>query len=237
MDSRADVVRAQGESVAMNEATHVSVISDNELSREGLKGLMLGNGLSASCSSFAEASSLPSERDSSLHLILIEAEGERQAEAIALPLQARFPQSKIALMCREFSLGFLKDGIALGISGFLSRNAGFSTLLRQFQLILSGEKVLPTCSIEHIIGAENIVAPGEWADHDYGRKLSEREVGILRCLVDGDANKVISRRLNIAEPTVKVHIKAILRKLHVDNRTQAAVWAISKHARNDLHVN
>lgn len=220
----------------MNEATHISVVSDNELSREGLKGLMLGSDLPASGSSFAEAPALPPERDSPLHLILIEADGERQAKAIALPLRARFPQSRIALMCGEFSLGFLKDGIALGISGFLSRDIGFSALLRQFQLILSGEKVLPTRAIEHIVCSEHLVAPAEWADHDYGRKLSEREVGILRCLVDGDANKVISRRLNIAEPTVKVHIKAILRKLHVDNRTQAAVWAISKHARTDLHI-
>jgi two-component system nitrate/nitrite response regulator NarL len=221
----------------MNEATHISVVSDNELSREGLKRLMLGSNLSASSTSSADIASLPTERDSALHLILIEADGERQASAIALPLQARFPQSKIALMCGEFSLGFLKDEIALGISGFLSKDIGFSTLLRQFQLILSGEKVLPTRAIEHLICANTLSTPTEWADHDYGRKLSEREVGILRCLVDGDANKVISRRLNIAEPTVKVHIKAILRKLHVDNRTQAAVWAISKRARADLHIN
>jgi two-component system nitrate/nitrite response regulator NarL len=46
--------------------------------------------------------------------------------------------------------------------------------------------------------------------------------------VDGDANKVISRRLNITEATVKVHIKAILRKLRVANRTQAAIWAVMR---------
>lgn len=50
----------------------------------------------------------------------------------------------------------------------------------------------------------------------------------LQCLVEGDANKVISRRLHIANATVKVHIKAILRKLRVKNRTQAAIWANSR---------
>jgi len=221
----------------MSEATHISVVSDNEWSREGLKGLMLGSALSASTASFADAPSLPQERDGALHLILIEADGEQEAKAIALPLRARFPESKIALMCREFSLEFLKNGIALGISGFVSKDIGFSALLRQFQLILSGEKVLPTRAIDHIVCSDTIVTPASWTDHDYGRKLSEREVGILRCLVDGDANKVISRRLNITEPTVKVHVKAILRKLRVDNRTQAAVWAVSKRARADLHIN
>jgi two-component system nitrate/nitrite response regulator NarL len=56
--------------------------------------------------------------------------------------------------------------------------------------------------------------------------LSDREIEILKCLVAGEANKVISRRLLITEATVKVHIKAILRKLHAINRTQAAIWAV-----------
>ena len=61
-----------------------------------------------------------------------------------------------------------------------------------------------------------------------GLPLSNREIDILRCLLDGDPNKVISQRLRIADATVKVHIKAILRKLNVQNRTQAAMWAASR---------
>ena len=57
------------------------------------------------------------------------------------------------------------------------------------------------------------------------RKLSEREIAILRCLMRGDANKVIGRKLQLAEATVKVHIKSILRKIRLANRTQAAIWA------------
>ena len=56
-------------------------------------------------------------------------------------------------------------------------------------------------------------------------KLSAREGLILRGLVDGSPNKVIAQRLHITEATVKVHVKAILRKIRVKNRTQAAIWA------------
>jgi two-component system nitrate/nitrite response regulator NarL len=49
----------------------------------------------------------------------------------------------------------------------------------------------------------------------------------LNRLIEGDSNKVIARKIDIAEATVKVHIKAILRKIHVQNRTQAAIWAMS----------
>jgi two-component system, NarL family, nitrate/nitrite response regulator NarL len=57
-------------------------------------------------------------------------------------------------------------------------------------------------------------------------KLSEREIQILDGLVRGYANKVIARRCDISEATVKVHMKSILRKIRVGNRTQAAIWAL-----------
>jgi two-component system nitrate/nitrite response regulator NarL len=57
-------------------------------------------------------------------------------------------------------------------------------------------------------------------------KLSGREVQILDGLIKGYANKVIARRCDIAEATVKVHMKSILRKIRVENRTQAAIWAL-----------
>jgi two-component system, NarL family, nitrate/nitrite response regulator NarL len=60
--------------------------------------------------------------------------------------------------------------------------------------------------------------------------LSGREKCILRCMVGGDSNKRIARRIDIAEATVKVHVKAILRKVRVHNRTQAAIWALNNFA-------
>jgi two-component system nitrate/nitrite response regulator NarL len=62
------------------------------------------------------------------------------------------------------------------------------------------------------------------------RALSTQEKRILRYLVDGSSNKVIARKIDIAEATVKVHVKAILRKIRVHNRTQAAVWAINNNS-------
>ena len=56
--------------------------------------------------------------------------------------------------------------------------------------------------------------------------FSERENEILRCLIAGASNKLIARELQIAEATVKVHVKALLRKMQVANRTQAAISAL-----------
>jgi two-component system nitrate/nitrite response regulator NarL len=57
-------------------------------------------------------------------------------------------------------------------------------------------------------------------------RLSDRETQILDGLVKGYANKVIARTCDITEATVKVHMKSILRKIQVANRTQAAIWAL-----------
>ena len=65
------------------------------------------------------------------------------------------------------------------------------------------------------------------ARNDETPQFSEQERRILRNLVEGDFNKIIARKVSIAEATVKVHIKAILRKLRLHNRTQAAVWAMN----------
>jgi two-component system nitrate/nitrite response regulator NarL len=60
-------------------------------------------------------------------------------------------------------------------------------------------------------------------------------VAILDCLTRGDSNKVIAMKFEIAEATVKVHIKAILRKIRAANRTQAAIWAMSNLKLRGVH--
>jgi two-component system, NarL family, nitrate/nitrite response regulator NarL len=65
----------------------------------------------------------------------------------------------------------------------------------------------------------------EQSGDDVVRSLSRRELVILRTLTEGASNKIIARKLVITESTVKVHMKAILRKLRLQNRTQAAIWA------------
>jgi two-component system, NarL family, nitrate/nitrite response regulator NarL len=59
------------------------------------------------------------------------------------------------------------------------------------------------------------------------KQLSSRELAILERIVRGDSNKQVARYFEIAEPTVKAHVKAIFTKIGASNRTQAAIWALS----------
>jgi DNA-binding CsgD family transcriptional regulator len=61
----------------------------------------------------------------------------------------------------------------------------------------------------------------------HGVMESRSDQRLLRCLIEGYSNKCIARKIDIAEATVKVHVKAILRKIRVQNRTQAAIWGMN----------
>ena len=99
--------------------------------------------------------------------------------------------------------------------------------------LVDSDSFLATSGMPHLSGqlgsrslsglAKEAVSEGE--SHDAVPSLSRREMLILRMLIQGASNKTIARNLVITELTVKVHMKAILRKLRLQNRTQAAIWA------------
>jgi two-component system nitrate/nitrite response regulator NarL len=84
--------------------------------------------------------------------------------------------------------------------------------------------------ISYPASGDGLHDPLSASGHEYvlpaALKLSDRETQILDGLVRGQANKVIARKCDITEATVKVHMKSILRKIRVGNRTQAAIWAL-----------
>ena len=78
--------------------------------------------------------------------------------------------------------------------------------------------------------ARLVPAPTTSAESLHVPVLSERENQILHCLVKGFSNKAIARELEIAETTVKVHVKGLMRKVRAANRTQVAIWAMNQYA-------
>jgi two-component system nitrate/nitrite response regulator NarL len=78
--------------------------------------------------------------------------------------------------------------------------------------------------VENEVGTNEHV---QQAMTSYTPRLSARQQSILGCLIQGDSNKAIARKMAITEATVKVHVKTILRKIRVHNRTQAAIWAMN----------
>jgi two-component system nitrate/nitrite response regulator NarL len=114
-----------------------------------------------------------------------------------------------------------------GADGYLCSNSSPEAALASFDVVMLGGIVVPPFQKDVQRDPESVVsADAPQLDSDRQcKKLSDRETKILLCLMKGDSNKQIGRKFDIAEATVKVHLKAILRKIRVSNRTQAAVWA------------
>jgi two-component system nitrate/nitrite response regulator NarL len=92
--------------------------------------------------------------------------------------------------------------------------------------------------IEHHSPSATVERPSHAAFRECHKspQLSERERQILDGLVRGHANKIIARTCDITEATVKVHMKSILRKIQVSNRTQAAIWALENGSLQKTHL-
>ena len=134
-----------------------------------------------------------------------------------------------------------------GAYGYVRQDIGGETLLKSLELVAYGEMIVypqlvsseTDCAIGRLaenladdaayvqtIGPPALTLPlGESDESGDVPSLSRREMLILRMLTQGASNKTIAFKLVITESTVKVHMKAILRKLRLQNRTQAAIWA------------
>lgn len=133
--------------------------------------------------------------------------------------RAHVPEAKIVLLADQFDPAIVSAAWRAGADGFCLSTYPHDILVASLELVMLGESILPS-KIALAIASEH-----EEDLHLERGKLSNREVEILALLKEGAPNKIIARTLNLSEATVKVHIKAILRKVGVCNRTQAALWA------------
>jgi two-component system nitrate/nitrite response regulator NarL len=155
-------------------------------------------------------------------------------------IKEEFSTGQIAILAAHNHQTEVVAAFRAGASCYLTKAMASEVLVKSFELVMLGEAILPPSILAYLgegkpcaseqarMDRETVAASLLEAGEDDVPRLSAREVGILQCLVQGDSNKAIARRINIAEATVKVHVKAILRKIRVHNRTQAAIWAIHR---------
>jgi two-component system nitrate/nitrite response regulator NarL len=130
----------------------------------------------------------------------------------------------------------LVSAFRAGANGYFVDVMPCDAFIKSMELLMMGETIFPPAlsfvldpEADHLgePGVENNQAILVTTEGAPTPQLSPREKSILRCLIEGDSNKCVARKIDIAEATVKVHVKAILRKIRVRNRTQAAIWGVN----------
>ena len=206
----------------------VTIIDDHTLFREGLQGLLERHGLKV----------LDSVGDAEAGYAVI---SERRPEIVLLDL--RLPQTggleilrklkedeecpPVVMLTTSDEEQDLIEALRSGASGYLLKDMEPDTLVMALRSIVAGETVVApslTPALARVVqGREPEPPEGEEGPFDV---LTPRESEILALLAEGLSNRGIGNNLGISEGTVKVHVKAILRKLGVTSRVAAAVLAV-----------
>jgi DNA-binding NarL/FixJ family response regulator len=127
----------------------------------------------------------------------------------------RFPAARVALLSDRDEADEVAQAISCGVRGYIPTSVDCDVAFAALRLIDVGGTYIPAYAVCSNPKEPNVVPKDEL-------NLTDREISVARLLCTGMPNKVIARTLEIQETTVKVHVRHILKKLHVTNRTQAA---------------
>ena len=123
---------------------------------------------------------------------------------------------RVALMSGEATKKIAEAALEAGAAGFVPKSLPAKSLVNAVKFMAMGEQYAPL---------DFMTAEEETPNNPLAEKLTERELQVLEGLTQGKSNKEIARDLDIQEPTVKLHMKTLYRKVGASNRTQAALIA------------
>lgn len=137
------------------------------------------------------------------------------------------PQCAVLMLTVSEDADELVTALQTGARGYLLKNIDADALTAAIRKAAQGEDVIAEAMTAKLVARMRIrpaaaIAPPA----DEREKLTPREREIVQALARGESNKEIARRLDLAESTVKIHVQNILKKLRLNSRVQAAVYAV-----------
>lgn len=147
---------------------------------------------------------------------------------VARQLRKRYPQVGVLALSGHEDRSYIMDLLQVGVSGYLIKDEGIETIVTAVRGVASGE----TGWLSRRVSAQL----SNWirkSDEEL-QNLTQRELEVLRLVVAGKTNRRISYELHISEKTIEKYLEAILRKLGVNSRVEAAVYAVRNNLLDQL---
>jgi DNA-binding NarL/FixJ family response regulator len=147
------------------------------------------------------------------------------------------PATAVVVLSAASDTPTVRAALAAGASGFIPKSHGREVLARALALVIAGGVYVPPSILTEASGLPFGPRPVPGAPTPASLGLTTRQLEVLALVMRGRSNKLIARELNLAEPTVKNHVTALLRALRVRSRTEAVVtvtawgWAMPAPAR------
>jgi DNA-binding NarL/FixJ family response regulator len=209
----------------------VLIVDDHALIREAMRGVLKELQADAAvleAANCAQAMALV-QKHPDLRLILLDLKlPDRDGLDALTELGARYPAISVVMLSAFTDRENVVKALDAGALGFIPKTDSREVLLSALRLVLAGGMYIPPNALALSHPASAVVTATADAPSAPRKRpspaelgLTERQVEVMALIMQGKSNKHICRELDLAEPTVKNHVSAILKALDVDNRTEA----------------
>jgi DNA-binding NarL/FixJ family response regulator len=209
------------------ETLRVLIVDDHDLFRTGLRNLLEEQGVQVAGEAASGSEAVRSVREIAPDVVVMDlnmpgmggVEATRHIASIA-------PLTRVVVLTISDEDADVMDAILAGACGYLLKDSSIDELMAGIRAAWRGESLIsPTIAAKVLQRVRATSAQPEIAEA-IRSELSDREVEVLKLIANGKDNALIAAELHISPKTVKNHISNILMKLQIDNRIQAAVYAV-----------
>ena len=210
-----------------HDTPRVLLVDDHDLFRTGLRNLLEEHAVEVVGEAGTGTEAIGLVRDLAPEVVVMDlnmpgisgVEATRQITSLA-------PLTRVLVLTISDQDGDVMDAIVAGACGYLLKDASIEELLRGIQAAALGESLISPHVAAKVLQRVRASSAQPDIEETIRSELSEREIEVLKLIANGKENAEIAAELHISPKTVKNHISNILMKLQIENRIQAAVYAV-----------
>src|SRR3954470_1544286 len=224
-DFLSETVEFQDERTA--DTVRVLLVDDHDLFRTGLRNLLEERGVQVAGEAGQGADAVRLVRELAPEVVVMDLHmpGMNGIEAIR-QIHSFAPLTRVLVLTISDQDDDVLDAILAGACGYLLKDASVDELIRGIVAAAVGESLVSPAIAGKVLQQVRATAVSPEAADSIRAELSERELDVLKLIAAGNDNAMIAAQLHISPKTVKNHISNILMKLQIENRIQAAVYAV-----------
>jgi DNA-binding NarL/FixJ family response regulator len=218
----------------MKEIINVILVDDHEVVRLGLMTLLEDIAwvrLVAEAGSADEAIRMVADHQPDVVVMDIRMPGSSGLDACQ-EITRRWPDIKVVMLTSFMDDELIFQAIQAGASGYVLKQVGNESLIKALGAVRRGEALLDPAVTQRVL--QRVRETETDREAAAFRDLSEREMEVLSLVAQGKSNGEIASDLYLSEKTVRNHVSAILSKLALTNRIEAATYAVRHHLERHL---
>ena len=209
------------------ESLRVLIVDDHDLFRTGLRNLLEEQAVEIVGEAASGAEAVKAVRELAPDVVVMDlnmpgmggVEATRHISSIA-------PLTRVVMLTISDQDSDVMDAILAGACGYLLKDASIQDLMAGIASAARGESLISPHIAAKVLQRVRATSERPEIADTIRAELSDREIEVLKLIANGKDNAVIAAELHISPKTVKNHISNILMKLQIDNRIQAAVYAV-----------